>query len=70
MSPYKRSETFDDKLAAAQKRLDQRRRAYRLARRTDTTRYSHIEPSFMFRASVAILAFLLAAVVCMALMSP
>ncbi len=62
--------TLDEKLIAAQKRLDQRRRAYRLARRTDTTRYSHIEPSFMFRVAVAICAFVLAAVTCMALMSP
>ncbi len=62
--------TLDDKLAAAQKRLDQRRRAYRLARRTDTTRYSHVEPSFMFRVGVGIFIFTIVAVACMALMSP
>ena len=62
--------TLDDKLAAAQKRLDQRRRAYLFARRTDTTCYSHIEPSFLFRVGVGIFIFTLIVVVCMALMSP
>jgi len=57
----------DAQLLAAQKRLRLRQRAYFLARRTDSTKWSNIEPADIAGALVAILVFLIAVFACLLL---